>query len=220
MKVISYEMGKITRTYVPDEIRPTVGIYLPDLINRVAERYAFAIVPMVADAQKSGAQFQQGRLIAGDKQINVPNLHVYNDGVLVSCFHTEMAEIVLEDITRWLMETFALRAPRTPPKSFFESNLVIEFDAPIERVMKGFQRVKKAYESALLQAYGHDIPVQFSQIGMGPDPLGGSPLFKPDFGIARRANRPYSENRYFSLAPLPTNSHVKLLEAFEAAFSD
>jgi len=36
------------------------------------------------------------------------------------------------------------------------------------------------------------------------------------FSIQRRDNTPFSENKYFSDAPLPTDLHIKLLEQFEA----
>jgi len=37
------------------------------------------------------------------------------------------------------------------------------------------------------------------------------------FSIARRATVPFSDNTYFSAAPMPTAEHKKLLEEFEAA---
>jgi hypothetical protein len=36
------------------------------------------------------------------------------------------------------------------------------------------------------------------------------------FSIQRRDNTPFSENKYYSDAPLPTELHIKLLEQFEA----
>ena len=49
----------------------------------------------------------------------------------------------------------------------------------------------------------------------GYDPLtvkaGPSP-----FTIERRADTLFSESKYFSSAPLPTDEHISMLEAFEA----
>jgi hypothetical protein len=36
------------------------------------------------------------------------------------------------------------------------------------------------------------------------------------FSITRRAESRFSENKYFSEAPLPTDIHISLLEEFEA----
>jgi len=39
------------------------------------------------------------------------------------------------------------------------------------------------------------------------------------FSIQRRDNTPFSENKYFSDAPLPTDVHLRLLEEFKTAIS-
>ncbi len=39
------------------------------------------------------------------------------------------------------------------------------------------------------------------------------------FSIQRRDNTPFSENKYFSDAPLPTDLHLQLLEQFERDLS-
>ena len=39
------------------------------------------------------------------------------------------------------------------------------------------------------------------------------------FSIQRRDNTPFSENKYFSDAPLPTDTHIHLLEQFEKDLS-
>jgi hypothetical protein len=39
------------------------------------------------------------------------------------------------------------------------------------------------------------------------------------FSIQRRDNAPFSENKYFSDAPLPTDIHIQLLEQFEKDLS-
>jgi len=39
------------------------------------------------------------------------------------------------------------------------------------------------------------------------------------FSFQRRDNTPFSENKYFSDAPLPTDGHLQLLEQFEKDLS-
>jgi len=215
MKIISPEIGKVTRLYVADEIKPIGGIYLPDLLRLIGERYSFATIPTVQETQQRGGHFGQGRLITNDGEIVIGTLGTYNDGAMVTCQDTDLAEIVLEDFIQWARATFGLREPITKAATYFESNLVVEFSSPAARAMRGFERMKKLYEEALRSTYEQDIPVHFSTVGIGADPLGRSPLFKPDFGMARRVNRPYSEDRYFAIAPLRTAAHIELLEAFE-----
>jgi hypothetical protein len=39
------------------------------------------------------------------------------------------------------------------------------------------------------------------------------------FSIQRRENTPFSEGKFFSAAPLPTETHIRLLEDFEKSLA-
>src|SRR5579863_4929448 len=148
MKIISHELGKVSRAYVPDEIRPTTGIYLPELIRLTGERYAFSVLPSVPDVQKGGATFQQGLLITGGKKIPIPSISIYSDAVSANAFDTDTAEFILEDVITWAWTTFNLREPITKPTAIFESQVVVEFPATISRVVRFFEGLKQLTENA------------------------------------------------------------------------
>jgi hypothetical protein len=63
----------------------------------------------------------------------------------------------------------------------------------------------------------YDEPVNFNlqHLALNVDPLTVPPLRNTRFYIERRLQRPYSENRYESGAPLRTEDHIALLEAIE-----
>jgi hypothetical protein len=52
-------------------------------------------------------------------------------------------------------------------------------------------------------------------MAVGHDPLKRHTNIAP-FSISRREATPYSENKYFSEAPLPTDLHIKFREELEA----
>jgi hypothetical protein len=63
--------------------------------------------------------------------------------------------------------------------------------------------------------FGEDIKYQLTFISVDHDPLTRKhPIGR--FSIQRRDNVPFSEDKYFSDAPLPTDIHLKLLERLEA----
>ena len=60
-------------------------------------------------------------------------------------------------------------------------------------------------------------PVQYypANLAVGHDPMARKNGIAP-FSITHRAEARYSENKYFSEAPLPTDMHIAFLEEFEA----
>jgi hypothetical protein len=59
-------------------------------------------------------------------------------------------------------------------------------------------------------------PVRYEPVNLivGHDPMARKYGIAP-FSITRRAEARFSENKYFSEAPLPTDTHLKILEEFE-----
>ena len=215
MRFVAPGIGRVGRGFVTDEIVPQTGIHMPDLIRLVAERYSFGIRAELADIAKAGATFEQGRLISGNKKLNIQNLAIHSDGIWVTAADTQSAEFILDDVITWAWEAFGFREPITPPVPVFESHVIVEFERSIESALKIFDDLKEAFEAALRNTYERDIPVHLSRIGVGGDPLSVSYPLKSEFVIERRIGRPFSENRYFSLAPLPTPAHIALLERLE-----
>jgi hypothetical protein len=61
---------------------------------------------------------------------------------------------------------------------------------------------------------GENLTYEPTVISIDYDALTGKHPLGP-FSIQRRENTPFSEGKYFSSAPLPTDIHIKLLEKFE-----
>jgi len=215
MKVISIASGRATRHFVADEVGPRAGFYIHDVIRLIGERYGFINLPSISDAAKSGVVFQNGRLIAGNKKMNISNLGIYNDAITVMSFDTDSAEFILDDIVNWAWSTFDLREPVTAPTTIIESNIVVEFERSIDHILAVFDGLSQAFTSALRQAYERDISVHLSRIGVGGDPQELKPYLRAEIVLERRIGHPYAENRYFSVAPLRTAKHIEILEALE-----
>ncbi len=221
MELIATELGRVTRYFVGEEVRPSAGLYVPDLIRLVNERYGFVTSP-TTDSITNGAVFQNGRLISGNKKINIPTLGIYNDGISVSAFDTDIAEFIVEDVVTWAIDTLGIRQPVTKPITLIESHVIVRFYHSIDRVVKIIQKMKPLLETAYSQTYERDFQIGLSNIGMSADPSTVPPQLAPpgapyraDFSIGRRLGRPWSENRYFCMAPLRTKKHIEILEVFE-----
>lgn len=217
MNLISTEHGQSLQIFVAEEIRPPSGLYLPDVIRQISERYAFAIVPPpnYDTILKEGARYKEGRLMAPGRIISIKDLGFFNDGVLVAASNTDDSEFVLNELIAWAAQNFGIREPQTKlPRRFF-SSVVVEFDIELSRALTLFDELRKGFSSAIEEYYDIDPEVNASRIALAADPTKLPPQTAFEISIERRLGRPYEENRYFSTAPLPTAAHLDLLESFE-----
>ena len=216
MDVISAEHGQSLQLFLAEEVRPRSGLYLPDVIRRISERYAFAIGPTNYEIiVKEGARYKDGRLVTEGRTIAIKDLGFFVDGVLAVAFNTDDSDLVLNDLILWATESFGLREPRTKLPRKYVSSVVVEFDAELGRALLAFDELQERFASAVKNKYGIDPEINASRITLAADPtkLPAGTTF--EFIIERRVGRPFSENRYFSSASLPTTSHLDLLAAFE-----
>ena len=69
--------------------------------------------------------------------------------------------------------------------------------------------------SALSDIHKEPFDYYPANLAVGHDPLARKNGIAP-FTITRRAETRWTENKYFSEAPLPTDMHIAFLEEFEA----
>jgi hypothetical protein len=216
--LIATDTGRVLQLIVMEEIRPPSGVYMPDLFERVAERYAFVARPQnLAEAIANGAKFQHGRLATPNRSMVVSEIGIFNDGLIVDATNTDDAEYIMEDLVTWASATFALRQPITIIPRRFTSVITIEFETPIERALKGLSTISEYMSEAFKHTYNEDIAANLLRLSLNADPLTIPPFRNTQFFIERRIQRPYIENRYQSGAPLRTEEHIALLENIERA---
>jgi hypothetical protein len=214
--LISTEHGQSLQLFVAEEVRPSSGLYLPDLIRKISEKYAFAVVPTNFETiMREGAKYKEGRFVTEGRTIAIKELGFFVDGVLAVTWNTDDAEIVLNDLIIWAAQNFGFREPRTKLPRRFVSSVVVEFDVEFSKAITVFDELREGLTTAIKKNYGDDPEINASKITFSADPTTLRPQTTFEFNIERRAGRPFSENRYFSSATLPTASHLDLLGAFE-----
>jgi hypothetical protein len=216
VNLISTEHGQSLQLFVAEEVRPPSGLYLPDLIRKISERYAFAIAPTNYETvMKEGAKYKEGRFVVEGRTIAIKEMGFFVDGILAVTWNTDDADVVLNDLILWAAQDFGFREPRTKLPRRFVSSVVVEFDVELSRAVTAFDELQEGFASAIKENYDMDPEINASKIALSADPTKLRPQATFEFTIERRAGRPYSENRYFSSATLPTASHLDLLGAFE-----
>lgn len=225
MELISTESGRVASLFPAEETRSLSGGHAPSAIHMVQERYSFGYAPDLRraweDIQKDGLRFQLGKFMHGNKAINIKEFTVYNDGLVVTAFNTDDAEIFLKDILAWSKEVFGMRDPKTTVRTLYVSQLLVEFRSSLNPILDGFEVITGQLNKYLKASYGIEEPVQFSGLGLNYD-RSEVPAWQnvAQFLLERRIGYPYSKNRYFTEAPLRTQEHLNLLQVIESVVED
>jgi hypothetical protein len=217
VNLVAYEFGQVLQLIRMEETRPHSGTYLPDLLVAIRERYKFVTAPtnFTEAGLTEGAKFEMGALQTGNRLIAIKSLGVFKDGLLISCWNTEDAEFITDEFMDWSIKTFGLRKPTTSIPRKYSSQLVVDFDVSIDHLMTAFSAVCRAYESALEDVAGIKVDMHVEKLILSSDPIGGLPTNQTSFSIETRVNVPFSERRYFSVAPLTSAGHLKFLANLE-----
>ena len=85
----------------------------------------------------------------------------------------------------------------------------------ILRISPELASLAEKTSKAISEIWQEPITYEPMHLVVGHDPLSRKFGIAP-FSISRRAEAEFPENKYFSEAPLPTDTHLTLLEEFEA----
>jgi hypothetical protein len=216
MKLVALEGARILDLVPVEELRPTGGIYLPDFISAISQRYQFTSGPTnLGEALKQGAKFEHGKFVISDGPVVVKELAIYTDGIICDAFDTRTADLILDDFLAWATETFKLRERISPPHRTYTSAVVVAFETAVEPALGKLAQVCELLSRSLKAAYGWDYHYNLLRFGFSVDPRTIPHLRNTAFTIERRVNAPYEENRYYSFAPLQTEEHLRVLEQIE-----
>jgi hypothetical protein len=162
MKFIGAEGGRVVIVYSAEEIRPDEGLYVPDVVRKIAERYEFVTVPNVGDLKGdfSAITFKTGCLHSGDQKIAIHDFTILQGAMSVDCVNTDHGEAFLKDALVWGAQALGLKPFQTPPKYFFISNIIVEFERGADTKIGSFSAFGNTLTNAMRKNYELDVPVQ------------------------------------------------------------
>lgn len=183
------------------------GLSLRPIHSGLLERYKFLIYPTAPtefDLTK-GIRYSDGEFAYERKPIAV-SFTIYNNGWLVETLvSTEAAEAFWNDIAEWLIG-IGFRSPKdVVTKTVYESQLVVQAQLDI---VKSFDKLQGCAKFISELSGNPREELSGFYIGTETEQLS-------TFTFERRIGVPFSENKYFSRATLPTGKHVHALEEIE-----
>jgi len=217
MKLLSVNLARVIWLVPISDFNPK-GISLYGIIPVIIEKYKFRQWPIpteVVDLTK-GVVFKDGEFTAnGEYPISI-NFTIFSDGMLAdTSSNTELSESFLRDLYDTLSETFQIPDYNmVVRKKLYLSQVYVSTDKSLGSLNASLDFIPQ-YLSNTVEGGGKDF--QVGGISFWPDQID---KFNPTpFTFERTANTPFSENRYYSAAPLQTDQHLELIDKLEEILS-
>jgi hypothetical protein len=197
------------------DLSPRGQVFYPDVVGEIVQRYQFQKFPQEFkdfDEQK-GIEFLVGK--AGNEVID--KLVIYNNGILIDTrSNTETSEALVKETLAWAKSKFSLNyRPEMIRRFGYISQVTFHSEASLNALNPALQKLADRLTAIVSKIHGEKVQYQTSSLTITHDPLTRK---NPIAGLTifPRIDTPFSENKYFSEAPVPTDTHITLLEELEA----
>ena len=215
MQLSAVTLARLFVFIEPVDLNPRGRVHYPDLATALVERYGFLKFPQKAEDfdESKGIMFEDGKL----GEIGNISVQVWSYGIIVdTASSTDDSEKVFEDALSWGVKTLGLSyKPAMAKRKTYVSQLTFHSDVNLENLHPAFSKLCKRLTTRVPQFFGQSLAYTPTILFVGVDQTSIKAV-PAAFTIERRAETPFSENKYFSTAPLPTEEHITFLKAFEA----
>jgi hypothetical protein len=197
------------------DLNPRGKVFYPDLVQELVNRYKFLKYPKTIEEfdESKGVEFLEGKI--GNTIIQ--KLTIFQILLVVETrSSTDDSKQILEEMLTWAAAKFNLNYHPGQIKRFaYVSSVTFYSDVPILNADPALANLAKKTSELLTGIWQEPIHYEPTNVIVGHDALARKYSIA-SFTIQRRAEAKFSENKYFSEAPLPTDVHISLLEQYEA----
>ena len=192
------------------------GVSLQGMIDRLVERYRFGKHPKHSfDLEDNALSFKSGTFRNSQGLQVLVHMGIYKDGFVADTLSsTNDSTEFLSDVTTWAEAEFGFVVPPESRRAYV-SQLDCECDASLSALNPGLERLSKLLGEIYKSTDGRSRVFEVAGIGFWTEDV-SRPLAPTAFKFERRIGAPFSENHYFSQAPLETQAHIDFLDQLEA----
>ena len=197
-----------------NDLNPHGRVYFPAVTSMLVEKFRFQQYPSKLEDydEQKGVVFAQG--YTGDTVID--KITLWSSVIAVDMrTSTDDSVNLLRSILEWLRDEAGVRyEPAMIKRWAYLSQLTFYSDADMDLVSPALKRLSNKLTVQMAELYQKSAEFRMASVALNFDRT-VTPFAVAQFSIERRADTPYADNKYFSAAPIPTATHIKLLEEFE-----
>lgn len=213
MELVAITLARITALVQLHAWDPFGKTSTLEAIRALGDKYSFAKVPRTfaeLDPQK-GIELAEGRL----DDIVVDKITVYVNGLMVDTrSSTDNSEKVLNSLLELVHQAFG--ATIRPVRRTFTSQLVFKSDLRLASLNPALEKIAERVTTNASADMKHAFRFEPTAILINTD-LSQTKIAPSVFSVERLAETPFTENTYFSVAPMKTSDHLDLVREFESA---
>jgi hypothetical protein len=186
----------------------------------LVERYDFQTFPAKPedfDLEEKGVRFESGKA----NGLLIDSLIIYSGAILIDTLaSTDDSRSILIELLEWGRAELGLSYDEKLIRRWGHiSDVIFKSDIPLLALYSSPLQKLAAKTSAITEETFDGLKYAPSQIWIGHDPAVRKHSIASLF-ITHRVNTLYSDNIFFSEAPLPTHLHIQFLREFEQDVRD
>ncbi len=214
MELLSVRTARVLAFFPTGEINPRGRSLIHEVVPAFVERYKFVKYPQKFEEfdESKGVRFEGG--VWNNLETTVV---LYNNGIQVDArSSTDDSELILEDALKWAADTFGLiYKPAMLTRKAYLSELDVACETPLDALNPKLNAFVDKLSKTVGQWTGHTFDFKTVAFWLNFDTAFNKGPAGP-MRIERLVDVPFSENKYYASAPLPTKTHLEFLEEFES----
>lgn len=184
-----------------------------ETLQGLIDRYTFAKYPTTFDAldPQKGIELVEGRL----GNIVIHKIAIYSNGLVIDTrSSTDDSETVLQDMVQLAHDAFG--ANIKPVQQNFVSQFIFRSNLRLSALNPVMGRLGDVLTKKVSTDMKQVFEFEPTAISIHTD-LSNRKITPAMFSVERRVDVPFSEDTYFSNAPLRTSDHIEVVNDFEAS---
>jgi len=214
MKLSAVTLARVLAFVETFDLNPHGTVFYPDLVAKLVEKCRFQKYPQTIqdfDEQK-GVEFLSG---VWDR-VNVEKLTIYTNGILLDTrVSTAISEGVLAEALDWAKQFGIKYEAGMIKRRGYLSSFTFHSDVPLLGATQATSKLAQSVTQITQGRMNLNVMYEPSRLDFDFERTLTQQIPIAPLTIQRRATTPFSENKYFTEAPLRSEEHFQLIEQFE-----
>ena len=215
MKLLTTSMARAIWFFHISDLNPRGRDVERNVLAEIGKKYSFLKVPSVEEMIEAHSKNQPFVLKHGSFQnVEIVALTVYRDAVFADTrSSTHDSESFLVNALEWLASELGLLDYKTIAiRKYYVSEMYVSLNKSLNMINPKFVQFSKMLQEKIKTPY-KNLHFEAASLGFWIDP--DIKHAHVPFRLERQVDVGFEEGRYYSIAPLETEEHLKALEMLE-----